>query len=514
MGNYIQHATEAFALVQAFQKATVWDTSTTLTPGMEDVVAAEAREREVVAKQVPAYFEQRKPYFSTLLEAMDGILSGSDGSESRWNAAIDSMDQLRQTILGKMLEGFQKPSDAFKELQGRVYEEERVFIEGLRKIEAPKRFGEIAKLSKTLTEFGNLLRGNYKDLLEKLSSINELQETQTSQLLNTLADTSKQHGQRDAETGAALFTAAAKLDKLADGIGKSDGVALARAAELEIWNGIDASIGALDATVKECRWLVDEMDRDMSMLRSAQDREVRGIHPIFLDLRRQATSFVNPTPSERADRLRSDCERAIADAGGSMTAGARLDLNELGGELLEKADDVVSKIKSAYDTFKDENRGRFFDSLSDKTLEEMLKKSVWARRWDRIEVKKIPSNYATMGDRAAKFFDVDLLKAYDGLIKVLELRKEKEAPLKEGDAVTTSSEDPSVASSLKNMVPNEEVLSLLSLLNQRKDGLDSRIGRCKDDLTGALDKVFARVSSSDLKNLYLRSDVESSLKSS
>lgn len=517
MGTYSQHAAEALALVLQFQKSTIWNTSVTLTPGMEDLVEAEARERATCAREVPLYFEQRKPLFATLLEAMDGILAGRDGAEDRWKNALEAMEQNRQNVLGKLLSGFSKPSEAFKNLQGRIYEEERAFIEGLRGLEAPRRFGELAKLAKQLDEFSVLLRNNYKDLLDKLKSIGELQQAQVTELLVLLADTSKLHGKRDADAGGDIYSAASNLSRVAAEARIGDELAPKRELEDKVWRSIDAALSSLELTVRECGWLVGEAEKNMSLLRAAQSSETGNIHPIFRNLRRQTAAFVSPSPSERAERLTKECESAIADQAGksSLTKGASDDLKELGGELLKKADEVVSRIDSVYGKFEDENRGRFFEDVSGATREEMLAKQKWAERWDRIDRLKLSATYTTQRERATRFFDVDLLRAYEELLRALAPRSQKLVPRDPSDPVTTASSDPSASSALGNKyVPDPEGQALLRVIGEHRDNLRPRIERCRESLGNALERVLTLLGKEELRNLYLRGAVETSLVSS
>src|SRR5262249_3140689 len=161
---------------------------------------------------------------------------------SRWNAALDAMEQNRQSVLGGMMNGFNTPSKLFKVIEGQLYEEERAFIEGLRALRAPMRYGTIAKMLQVLQTFDKLLRDNYKDLLYKLASINSLQETETGRLLSTVAETSKAIFKREADAIPAFTTAVGKLKAFIGDLSRDDGISLVRSAEAEVWNSIDRTL--------------------------------------------------------------------------------------------------------------------------------------------------------------------------------------------------------------------------------------------------------------------------------
>jgi hypothetical protein len=466
---------EAGVLLRVLQFEEVTKGRTTEPAALE----ALEQERARLKSKVPEYFVQQRPHLRSLIEVMGNVFAESDGMESRWTSTVDSMEQNRQQNLGKLHEGLKDPSQTFLSLVSQICEEERVFIEALRGLEAPQRYGLVVRALRQLRYFNNYLRNNYKDLVNAIRPLQEMQRAATSFLEQLLEGASRLHATREAAARTALSTAASNLRALASKAGGSGGPSLATSGADEASRQIDATLQTLTQAAQELRALATEVDRSLATLRTAQGNEQKNVHPIFRGLRSQTESYLNPTPPDRAEKLLDSCEeQATIQADRLKVTASREDLNKLSGDLLKKADDVIGKIKSAYDELKSEHSGRFFGSLSDATGEELLCTKAWAERWTKMS--GYPAAYAGMRDRAKQLFEADLLGAYDELIRAVKAQKP------DGEAVATA-------------------------LGQKRRDLESRLDTCKQELSAALEAVTKLLGGSELSGLYQRSEMKSSL---
>ncbi len=442
------------------------------------------QEHLACTKRVEEYFKLRGPYFASLLEAMDGLLARSSGAESRWKGAIDAMEQNRSAILGKLLDGFPRPSKMFQHIQGQLAEEQRQFIDAIRGLDAPRRFGALPSMLAVLEDFGQLLRANYRDMLIAMRSVHDRQQASVDQIASRLDGASRQYAQREASVRAELSGAASKLREL---VGKaSTDLSAVRGGAAEAWSRLDASLKAhVSSTVGECRALADEWSAHLSTLRASQASELR-VLSVFRTHRQQAESYLGTPPPERAAGLIKDCHDGIGGQAGKLKSrGAREDYNELGGELLAKADAVKNKVGSAYDTFKSDHGGRFFGGLNDRTREDLTCKKTWAEWWRRLSERRKAAAYGEAGDRAKNLIGTDLLDAYDAILRAVQAQKQGQ-PYPERDA-------------------------LVEELRKHRSDLGSWKSSCESELASALMAVSALLASSELAALYQRSEVESSL---
>lgn len=486
MSEYTARANEVFAEVLQFVRRS----SARPADSMAATAAADSStEHAAFNQKTIEYFERRKQRFKELFEQMDPIRSGTENGMSRWRTPLDGLLSDRQSTLGAILGAIgTKPSQEALDLHWKIYEGELIFVEGLRDAPAAERWERMGKVRIQLMETTNNLNICWKDLLDKLRSIDEMQARLSSDVLDLVANTKRELGAKDVTTGERLYGAVSYLKSAKDYAAGKDSLDRAASEAETGFQQIDQALNLLADAVRVWRYFTATLAQNKSLLSAAQRAEIE-LHKIFWKIRNDTIYYLRDPPKERANYLLEESRQilsALASKFGSKSAGLAADMTDLGGALIQIADKTRVSVEELSKIL-DLHRGRFFDSLSGETLEALLRLSAWETRRSRIDQQDFVSSAKFLLERARRFCDVDLAAPYRDLTAALAARNFPETAQRRDDVVRQ--------------------------LGARWDNLQNQISRMKDEAGRAIQEAIDAAGNEELRELHQRRTIESQLRS-
>jgi hypothetical protein len=484
MTDYLKRPAEVFDLILQFARST---SALPVDPLASTSFTQYDAERASFNTRVTEYFQRRKERLDALLEKMDGIRSGTENGPSLWRGPLDSLASDRESTLGAILKGISgTPSKQATELHWKLYEEERKFIEGLRDVPVAERWERIGKLRIQLMDTVKNLDIRWKDLLDKLKSVDEMQSRLSSDVLTLISDAKKDLGRKDVDTAGELLTAVDRLQRAATQAANKDGLEQARSLANEAFANIDQALAYFVDATRIWRFFSSTLIQNAKLLEAAQRAEM-DLHRIFAGIRRETIEYLRSPPKDQAEYLIKESQSLLGDLGSKMpTQPMGADLTDLGEELVKRANKTVETI-AEFTKVLDGHKGRFFDSLSSDTFDVLMRRSEWDTRRDRIEQQRMPETIKFLLGRAKNFCEVDIAKPCEALIKALADRNVPEQASKRDE--------------------------VLDGIRQRWERTQREIDSATRDAVRAIEDAKLLFDSPDVPDLHLRKAVERNLRS-
>lgn len=510
MANYLKRPEEVLSLVKQFAgltEAEILDgfgqpREQTLTPAQQSAMHAQFKQEfsDLDAKST-AYFTARNQRMDEMARALDGILSGDSDPEARWGRALGDLTSDGDRILESTLSGINAPSKKALAFKAYLVEGEAQFVDNLSAKRVASRWGEMSTLHADLMIFMGVLRTRWQSLIDKLREIDAQAAPVVEDLWRPFRYLKDQSADRSNRITEGLRNAERELRRLTEGTptGVLDQLMATRIATS--WmettgSGLDTVASTIrDTMLRNLTLEAEDWEKALqnfqnrsSMLRSLRESERDGIHRIFRDARQETQNFVNRPSPDRAKTLAEEAKRYLDDWASSLSSnGAKSDAQQFANDLHEQVQKKLRMIEDLYLEFETQNKGRFYSALGDDVSNALLLRDKWRQRYDALKDYRVTELVNEQRTRLRRCYDVDLARAFSDL-----------------QAAAAAREVPAELASKKD--------ALVAQIRSAASDIDARLKVSFATFDNVLERVGAFVERAEFAELFLRTELENSIR--
>ena len=500
MPNFSARAGEMVAFVDAFRVRSIAKvlpenntTNTTLTPAEEQAITdQELAERLSFADRIGTYITDRNARLNELLDGVVNVPEGEDkDTQELWRQKVTELRVDAIASLDALLSGISRPTQLAADLKLKFSFEEEKFNGGLFDVGVNQGVGQgFQELRRMYFRTRTMLLNSEKEwelLLDKADEVHRTAADAVKRLLSTLSDSPGAGGDAIANLTkhGFLFTQIARdaliveprrtLGQLRD---DADFAFLQYATTLD----------KVQPVIDGWRSAISRAQSDVATLKSLQDAEIDGLHRAFKEKRQIVLEYAKDPPPRKAETIRDNAKSAFASfTSGLPTVGQHADAELLTGLLETEVVGLHSLVVDRWNDFERQLKGRFLDTVSDYTVEQLGQLKDWNELRTSIRDRNAPETLRTLKAKAEQP-GTSPDTGVDELISNLDARSG------DGDG-------------------DSEKRSLVSFLESERSKILGRYQTVRGDLVRVCDEGIALLEGPDLAAIVTREAIGRSLRS-